>query len=155
LGRVPESVAAFLRGPRIAVAGVSRDPRQAANFIFRKLRESGHDVVPVNPNAAEIEGVTCYPHVGAVSGGVSSVVIATHPSAAPDVVRRCAECGVRSVWFHRAFGQGSVSESAVREARSRGLECLVGGCPVMFCEPVDVFHRCMRGWLRWRGRMPG
>jgi predicted CoA-binding protein len=30
------------------VAGVSRDSRQAANAIYRKLRASGFEVVPVN-----------------------------------------------------------------------------------------------------------
>jgi hypothetical protein len=34
-------VAEFLRGLRIAVAGVSRDPKSAANAIFRRLRASG------------------------------------------------------------------------------------------------------------------
>ena len=39
--RVPELVAAFLRGKRIAVAGVSRDDRHTGNAVFRKLRNSG------------------------------------------------------------------------------------------------------------------
>jgi hypothetical protein len=30
----------------------------------------------------------------------------------------------------------------------------VGGCPLMYCEPVDFGHRCMRAWLGWRGRLP-
>jgi hypothetical protein len=29
-----------------------------------------------------------------------------------------------------------------------GLTCIVGGGPLMFCEPVDFAHRCMRWWLR-------
>ena len=32
----------FLATPRIAVAGVSRDPQQAANLVYRKLKASGH-----------------------------------------------------------------------------------------------------------------
>jgi hypothetical protein len=31
---------------------------------------------------------------------------------------------------------------------------VVGGCPLMYCGPVDPFHRCMRAWLGWRGRVP-
>jgi len=30
----------------------------------------------------------------------------------------------------------------------------VGGCPLMYCEPVDFAHRCMCALLRWRGRVP-
>jgi uncharacterized protein len=54
---IPESVATFLRGRRIAVAGVSRHPSQAANAVFRKLRGSGYEVFPINPKAPEVEGV--------------------------------------------------------------------------------------------------
>ncbi len=116
---LPDSVAEFLRGKRIAVAGVSRDTRQVANAVYRKLRAAGYDAVPVNPNAATVEGVTSYPEVGAVPG-VDRLVVATHPNTAVDVVRQAAEAGVRHVWFHRTFGQGSVSDAAVRECARRG-----------------------------------
>ena len=61
----PESVATFLRGRRIAVAGVSRQPGQAANAVFRKLRTAGYEVFPINPHASEVEGARCYDAVGA------------------------------------------------------------------------------------------
>jgi uncharacterized protein len=70
------------------------------------------------------------------------------------VVNQCADCGVPRVWFHRSFGNGSVSDAAVRACASRNLSCIVGGCPMMFCEPVDVGHRCMRWWLQRKGRVP-
>lgn len=153
--RMPQNVAEFLAGKRFAVAGVSRDPRQAANLIYRKLRASGYDVIPVNPNAAEVEGTRCYPDLGEVPGAIDGVLVATHPRVAVDVVRQCAERGVPRVWFHRAIGQGSLSGDAVRACRDRGMACIVGGCPMMYCEPVDPGHRCMRWLLRWGGRIPG
>ena len=76
---VPGLVAEFLRGKRIAVAGVSRDAGQAANAVYRKLRDSGYEALPVNPNAAEVEGVKCYPNLGSIPGAIDGVVVATHP----------------------------------------------------------------------------
>ena len=152
---IPDAVAEFLSGRRLAVAGVSRDSAQPANAIYRKLRDAAHEVFAINPNAAEVEGVRCYPDLASVPGGVNGVIVATHPAISLSVVRQSAECGVRRVWFHRSFGDGSVSEEAVRECGARGIECIVGGCPLMYCEPVDVGHRCMRWWLRWKGRVPG
>ena len=152
---VPEPVAEFLRGKRIAVAGVSRDPHQAANAIFRKLRGAGYEAIPVNPGAATVEGVPCYPDLGSIPGPVDGVIVVTHADVSIQVVRQCAERGVKHVWFHRSFGGGSVSHAAVDECKARGISCLVGGCPLMYCEPVDPFHRCMRWWLRLRGRVPG
>ena len=66
MAKTPESVTTFLRGRRIAVAGVSRQTGQAANAVFRKLRTAGYEVVPINPNASEVEGARCYGAVGAV-----------------------------------------------------------------------------------------
>ena len=154
MAKTPESVATFLRGRRIAVAGVSRQSGQAANAVFRKLRTAGYEVFPINPNASEVEGVRCYDAVRAVPGPLDGVVIATASDTAIEIVRQCREHGVRQVWFHRSFGNGSVSEEAVGECQAYGINCIVGGCPLMFCEPVDVGHRCMRWWLQRQGRVP-
>ena len=51
-----EAAEEFLAQSRIAVAGVSRDSKQPANLIYRRLRDTGHEVFAVNPNAAEVEG---------------------------------------------------------------------------------------------------
>lgn len=154
MSQVPQSISEFLAGDRLAVAGVSRQPQQAANAIFRKLRGAGYDVVPLNPAASEVEGVRCYPDLSAVDGPVHGVVVATHPDVSAEVVRQCARSGVRHVWFHRSVGQGSVSEEAVAECRRSGMGCIEGGCPLMYCEPVDFAHRCLRWWLGRRGRVP-
>ena len=152
--KTPEPVAAFLQGRRFAVAGVSRQPGQAANAVFRKLKTSGYEVYPINPSASEVEGTTCYRDVSAVPGQLDGVVIATRPDVSAQVVRQCADRGVTRVWLHRSFGNGSASEEAVRECQARRIDCIVGGCPLMFCEPVDVGHRCMRWWLQRQGRVP-
>lgn len=151
---VPEPVAEFLRGKRIVVAGVSRHAGQAANAIYRKLRDAGYTALPVNPNASEVEGVRCHPDLAAIPGVVEGVVIATHPDVSVELVRQCSERGVSRVWLHRSFGQGSVSEAAIRECEARAIRCIVGGCPLMYCAPVDLGHKCIRWWLRWRGRVP-
>lgn len=151
---VPESVAAFLRGRRIAVAGVSRQPNQAANAVFRKLKRSGYEVFPINPRASEVEGSTCYSEVGAVPGHLDGVVIATSPEVSAQIVRQCKDHRVARVWLHRSFGDGSVSDEAVRACRAAGIDCIVGGCPLMFCDPVDFGHKCMRWWLQRQGRVP-
>jgi predicted CoA-binding protein len=149
-----EAVADFLAQRRIAVAGVSRSKNEAANVIYRKLRDSGYEVFPVNPNAGEVEGDPCYSDLGSVPGGVDGVVVATHPDITGQVVRECAELGIPRAWMHRSFGQGSVSEDAVDFCREHGITVIPGGCPMMFCRPVDVGHRCMRWVLKLTGGLP-
>lgn len=153
MAAVRHSVEEFLSARRLVVAGVSRDARQPANLIFRRLRDAGHEVIPVNPAATEVEGVVCYRDVGDVPGPVDGVVIATPPGAAADVVRACARRGIQRVWMHRSFGQGSVSAEAVALGRELGLQVIEGGCPMMYCGDVDFGHRCMRWILELRGRI--
>lgn len=148
-----DAVVAFLAADRLAVAGVSRDPNQPANHIFRRLRDTGHQVWAVNPAATEVEGGPCYPDLRSVPATLEGVVIAAPPAAAPGVVRACAELGVPRVWMHRSFGEGSVSEEAVTLCREHGIQVIVGGCPMMYCGTVDVVHRCMRWILEVRGRI--
>lgn len=152
--RIPKSVAAFLESDRLAVAGVSRDSKQPANAIYRKLVGSGFQVFPVNPNADEVEGVRCFPDVLSLPESVDGVVIATPPHVSAQVVRACGDRGIKRVWFHRSFGDGSVSDEAVHACQAAGIDCIVGGCPLMFCEPVDFGHRLMRWWLQRKGRVP-
>ncbi len=154
MASIPHPVADFLGGKRIGVAGVSRNGRQPANAIFRRLRDSGYDVLPINPSASEVEGTLCYPDIASLPGEIDGIVVATHPDVAVEVVRQCGDRGIGRVWFHRSFGNGSVSAEAVRECERWGIEVIVGGCPLMFCEPVDFGHKCMKWWLQRRGRVP-
>jgi predicted CoA-binding protein len=152
---IREAAAEFLAQRRIAVAGVSREKGQAANGIYRRLRDAGYRVYPVNPSAGEVEGDRCYPSIAALPERPDGVLIATHPDVAPDVARQCVEARVPRVWMHRSFGTGSVSDEATEVCRSAGIAVLDGGCPLMFLEPVDIGHRCFRWILGATGRLPG
>ena len=154
MSQVPDVIASFLQGKRIAVAGVSRSGQSAGNPVLKKLRGAGYDAIPVNPHASVIDGVPCYPDLARVPGRLDGVVIATHPKVAIDIVRQAARRGVRAVWFHRSFGTGSAADDAVEECKRLNITAIVGGCPLMYCEPVDVVHRCMRAVLAWQRRVP-
>jgi predicted CoA-binding protein len=151
---LPPSVAAFLAGGRIVVAGVSRSGRAPANAIFRRFRECGYEAIPMNPKTAEVEGARSYPDLASVPGDVHCVLIATHPSVAASIVREAAGRGIRNIWFHRSFGAGSTSPEALRTCQQLEITPIVGGCPLMYCQPVDPVHRFFRWWLHLRHRVP-
>ncbi|HRE26509.1 MAG TPA: CoA-binding protein [Anaerolineales bacterium] len=142
----------FLAQKRIAVAGLSRSADSTAKGIIEKLEETGHTVFALNPNAAEIDGRVCYPEVGAIPGGVDGVVLVTSPVVSEQVVQQCIAAGVPRVWMHRSIGN-SVSEAAVAAARAAGISVIAGGCPMMYQEPVDFGHACLRWWCGLTGRI--
>lgn len=148
------AVADFLAQRRLAVAGVSRDPRQPANAIFRRLREAGYTVYPVNPNAESVEGETCYPDLASMPELPDGVVAVTPPEATLALAHECVALGIPRLWMHRGIGPGSVSDEAVAVCREHGITAIPGVCPMMFVGPVDVVHRCAIGCKRLTGRLP-
>jgi predicted CoA-binding protein len=151
---IPPSIAQFLAGKRIVVAGVSRGARAPANAIFRRLRQCGYDAIPLNPNATQLEGARSYPDLSSVPGEVHGVLVATHPDVGAAIVREAAAVGIRNIWFHRSFGTGSVAPEALAACQELGITPIVGGCPLMYCQPVDPAHRFFRWWLHLRHRVP-
>jgi predicted CoA-binding protein len=144
----------FLSQRRLAVAGVSHDSKQSANLVFRRLRDTRHEVFPVNPNAEEAEGEQCFSSVTAIPDGVDGVVIVTPPNATLDVAGDCATAGVGRVWIHRGVGPGSSSDEAVRFCHEHGISVIPGGCPCMFGATSDPGHKCLRAMLRVTGKLP-
>ena len=140
-----EAASEFLAHKRIAVTGVSRKPREhGSNTVFRRLRDRGYDVFAVNPNADTVEGARSYHNLRSIPGGVDAVVIATAPDKAEDTMRECAELGIKHVWMHRSYGQGSVSAAATAYGREHGITVIDGGCPLMFDPIADFGHKVMR-----------
>jgi len=147
----------FLAQKRIAIAGVSRNNSRhpAANLIYHRLKESGHDVFPVNPHMQTFEGDQCYPDLQSIPGGVEGVVVITRPEATERIVRDCNDAGVHRVWMHQSLGGGSsVSPKAVDYCKQHDISVIAGACPMMYGANVDFGHRCMRWILRLTGGLP-
>ena len=148
-----EAASAFLAHKRIAVTGVSRKPKEhGSNTVFKRLRARGYEVFAVNPTADEVEGAHSYHDLRSIPGGVEAVVIATAPDKAEGTMRECAELGIKHVWMHRSYGQGSVSATATAYGREHGITVIDGGCPLMFDPTADIGHKIMR--LVFAGRVP-
>jgi predicted CoA-binding protein len=147
----------FLAQKRIAVAGVSRDNsgHAAANLIYQRLKKTGHEVFPVNPQMQTFDGNRCYPDVRLIPGGVDGVVIVTRPDTTEQIVRDCSDAGIHRVWMHKSLGKGSsVSPKAVEYCRQHDITVIAGACPMMFGPGADLGHMCMRWMLRLTGGLP-
>jgi predicted CoA-binding protein len=152
---IKEAAAEFLGSRRIAVTGVSRTPaNHGGNIVYRRLRDRGYEVFAVNPNADQVEGDRCYPDVRSISGGVDAVVIATRAELAEQTMRECVKLGIGRVWMHRAFGPGSVSDSAAELGRRHGITVIGGGCPLMFDPAADPGHKVIRFFCSLSGKVP-
>jgi uncharacterized protein len=137
------SIDRFLQSERVAVVGVSRNPKEFANAVYREFRDRGYEVFPVNPNTDEVEGVRCYRTIAELPD-VDGALIMVPAAGAAEVVEQCAARGIERVWLHRGAGQGSVADEAVDAARAAGIDVVDGACPLMFLPDTGWFHRLHR-----------
>jgi predicted CoA-binding protein len=145
----------FLSHKRVAVTGVSRTPKShGGNIIYNRFKERGYEVFPVNPNAQTVEGVTAFPNLKAIPGGVDLVIIATRPEHAEATMRECVELGIKRVWMHALMGSGSCSPEATKFGRTNGITVIEGGCPLMFGPTADGGHKVMRFIFTLTGGVP-
>ena len=155
MSTIKEAATDFLSCRRIAVTGVSREPKEhGGNIVYKRLKERGYEVFAVNPNTEVVEGDRAYPDLSSIPGGVEAVVIATRPEHAEATVREAANLGMTKVWMHRSMGQGSVSPSATSLGRELGMVVIDGGCPLMFGPTSDGGHKVMCALLKLTGAVP-
>ena len=142
----------FLAQKRIAVAGVSSSSSEAANGIYRTLRDKGYEVFAVNPNAETVEDDPCYASMQAIPGGVDGAILVTNPEQTTQIVQDCVTAGVPRVWMHNnTLMPSSVSDEGTAVCRENGIKVIAGGCPMMYFDP---FHKCMKWVLDKMGRLP-
>lgn len=143
----------FLAQKRIAVIGVSRNPRDFTRTMFNEFIRRGYDAVPVNPNAAGIGGRKSFARASQIDPKADAALIMTPATQSEAVARECAEAGIQRVWFYRATGRGAVDERAVDFCESRGMHVVAGRCPFMFF-PNPGFHGLHAFFLKLIGRYP-
>ena len=153
----PVDVAAverFLAHHRIALVGASADRRKFGNTVLRALRDHGHEVLPVNPKAPEIEGIRCIASIVDADDDIDAAMIMLTGPAAVDAVHACAARGIRHVWLFRGVGSpGAVSPESVAACRDHSLDAVVGACPLMFLTPVTSVHRVHLAARRFEGAL--
>ncbi len=130
------SVRAFLDPRSIAIVGASRKHGTIGAALIANLKKGGFQgtLYPVNPGAAEIDGIPAYPTVAAIQAPLDMALIAVPAAAVEDSIRECALAGVRSVVVISA-GFGEVSEEGrqverrLRQiVRSSGMRMLGPNC---------------------------
>jgi len=144
----------FLALHRIAMVGVSRNPKDFSRHLFREMCARGYDMVPVNRLADEIEGRESFQCLQAVKPAVEGVLVMTWFHESIRVVRDCAEAGVHRVWLYRASGKGSVSPEAVEFCKQSGIQVVEGHCPFMFFPHSGLIHQAHGVLLRLSGAYP-
>ncbi len=114
--------------PSIAIVGASTDRRKYGNKAVRAFLKGGWTVYPVNPRAAEVEGLPAFASVGDIPGPVDRVSMYV-PAAAGMVMLDGIAAKAPTEFF---LNPGSESPELVAAAGEKGLN------PVMACSIVNI-----------------
>ncbi|MFG2029195.1 GNAT family N-acetyltransferase [Streptomyces sp. NPDC048825] len=133
---VRRSLRPLLEPRSVAVIGANRSPLTIGNEIVANLLRGGFSgsVFPVNPQAEQIAGVRAYPSVRELPEPPDLALVAVRAEAVPEVVRECAEAGVKAVVVvSTGFGETGAAGRATelelaRFARTSGMRLVGPNC---------------------------
>ncbi|HEX7490342.1 MAG TPA: CoA-binding protein [Candidatus Limnocylindrales bacterium] len=144
----------FLGLKRIAVVGVSRDPKGFGTVLWQEFRQRRYEAVPVNRHATEIDGQPCFARVTEIKPGVDGVLIMTPKTETDQIVKDCAEAGVKHVWMYGGMAPGAATDTAVAFCEANGISVVKGLCPYMFFAGTPAMHKPHRAWKKLTGSFP-
>jgi predicted CoA-binding protein len=110
----------------IAIIGASTDRRKFGNKAVRAFRAQGYRVVPINPHAAEVEGLRAFATVLDYPGPIDEASMYLPPEVGLLVLDEIASKGIRKVWLN----PGADRSDVVARARALGLEPIVA-CSIL------------------------
>jgi predicted CoA-binding protein len=138
----------FIEEKKIALVGVSRDPKKFGQAVLTDLKNRGYEVFPVHPEAEEIAGVRCYRNLAELQGKVDALWIGVKPEKGAEVMREAARLGIKKVWIQ----QGGESKELEELGKELGLDLVMRKCVLMYAEPVTSFHAFHRFFVKLFGQ---
>jgi hypothetical protein len=114
------------------IIGASNIRAKYGNKAVRAYLRQGHDVLPVNPHASQVEGVRCWRSVREPPGPIDRALFYVPPAVGLTVIDELAQRDdVGEVWLN----PGAESEELI--ARAEALRI----APIMACAIVDIGER--------------
>lgn len=111
-------IEAMLKLKNWAVVGANNHHEKFGYKIFKFLDQTNeYKVVPVNPGLTEVMKHKCYPNVKELPVKPDVVNFVVPAKAGEQVVRDCAEAGIKNIWLQ----PGADADSVVNLAKELGL----------------------------------
>lgn len=110
----------------VAVVGASSDRRKFGNKALRAFQAEGHQVVPINPHAASVEGLRAYRSVLDVPGHIDMATVYVQPDVGLTLLAEFGRKGIPEIWIN----PGAESPELLAEARRLNLN-VITACSIV------------------------
>lgn len=108
----------------IAVVGLSDNPERTSHMIAKAMQDRGYRIIPVNPNAAEILGETCYPSLSDIPEPVDIVNVFRRSELTVPVAEEAAKIKAKVLWLQL----GVFNEEAAQIGQDAGMDVIMDRC---------------------------
>lgn len=82
-----------------AVVGVNQNPEKFGNMIYKRLKNNGYEVYPVNPVYETIDGDMCYKNLSSIPKIPEVINMVVAPEMGKPYIEEAAKLGIKYVWF--------------------------------------------------------
>lgn len=104
----------------VAVVGASSDRRKFGNKALRAFLAEGHQVIPINPNESEVEGLATYASVLDVPAQIDMATVYVQPEVGLQLLPQFEQKQIGEIWIN----PGAEDDALMAEARRRKLNVI-------------------------------
>ena len=104
----------------VAVVGASSSRTKFGNKALRAFLDAGYNVVAINPNEREVEGLKTYASVLDVPGPIDMATVYVQPEVTRRLLDEFAQKGIAEIWIN----PGAEDDAVMADARRRELNAI-------------------------------
>lgn len=103
-----------------AVVGASENHEKFGYRIYKRLKDRGYKVYPINPNYETIEGDKCYKNLSSLPEKPEVIDMVVAPKHGMGTIEEAAELGIKNIWLQ----PGTYNEELLKLIQEKELDAV-------------------------------
>ena len=109
---------------KICIVGVSSNPEKYGFIVYKDLKDSGYDVVAVNPNLEYVDSDRCYHSIKEIPYKIDVLVCVVQPNVCYNIIKEAYHLGIKNVWIQ----PGAESEESIEFCKKHNINVIHNSC---------------------------
>lgn len=107
-----------------AVVGATEDTSKFGYKVYKKLKNHGYNVYPVNPKFETIEGEKCYHSILDINDSIDVISLIVNSKIGLEVIENASKKGIKNIWCQ----PGAESQELIENAKAYGMKIIYNEC---------------------------
>ena len=102
------------------VIGANQNPEKFGNKIYKRLKNKGYEVYPVNPMYEIIEGNKCYKNLSEMPIKPEVINMVVSPKFGMAFIKEALDLGIKNIWFQ----PGTFDKEIFKMLKSKNVDAI-------------------------------